>query len=151
MWKLKLLMRRLAGMLYDSFLLAAVLFLATALMLPLNGGEAFQAQQWWYHIYLVAVVFLFIGWFWTHGGQTLGMKVWRLRLQTVDEGPIGWGRAAARFVSAFLSLACFGLGYLWIVVDPQGLAWHDRVSGTRMRLEARDRAASRDGVSSGVD
>lgn len=135
MWKFKLLMRRLAGVLYDSFSLAAVLFLATALALPLNGGEAFQSRDWGYVVYLVLVTFVFMAWFWTHGGQTLGMKVWHLRVLTLDDQPIGWGRAALRFVVALVSLACFGLGYLWILFDPQGLAWHDRLSGTRVRLD----------------
>lgn len=133
MWKIKLLLRRLAGIIYDLFLLAAVLFVATALVLPLNGGRAFAAGQWGYPVYLVLVVFLSVGWFWTHGGQTLGMKAWGLRLSRTDGRPLGWGRAAARFGAALLSGVCFGLGYWWSVLDPEGCAWHDRLSGTRVR------------------
>jgi hypothetical protein len=27
------------------------------------------------------------------------------------------------------------LGYWWIIVDPDGLAWHDRLSGTRIEFD----------------
>lgn len=135
MWKVKLLLRRLAAIVYDAFLLAAVLFLATAVALPLNGGRAFEPGHWRYLGYLGVVAFLFSGWFWTHGGQTLGMKVWGLRLDTTDGTPVTWSRAALRFGSAFLSIACLGFGYWWILLDPQGKAWHDRLSGTRVRLD----------------
>jgi uncharacterized RDD family membrane protein YckC len=135
MWKLKLLLRRLAGLVYDLLLLVAVLFIATALILPLNGGQAFGSGQWAYPVYLGFVTFGFVGWFWTHGGQTLGMKAWRLRLLTVDGMAVGWGRAALRFGSALLSVACLGLGYWWMIVDPDGLAWHDRLSGTRIEFD----------------
>jgi uncharacterized RDD family membrane protein YckC len=125
----------LAAIVYDAFLLAAVLFLATAAALPLNGGRAFQPGHWGYAGYLGVVAFLFSGWFWTHGGQTLGMKVWGLRLDTTDGSPVAWSRAALRFGSAVLSVACLGFGYWWILFDPDGLAWHDRLSGTRVRLD----------------
>ena len=34
--------------------------------------------------------------------------------------------------AAWLSLLALGLGYLWVWIDPQGLSWHDRLSGTRL-------------------
>jgi uncharacterized RDD family membrane protein YckC len=137
--RLKLLLRRLAGLLYDAMLAVALMFLATALILPLNGGQAFQTGHWGYAAYLAVVTFLFVGWFWTHGGQTLGMKAWHLKLQGADGGPVGWGAAAVRFAAALVSLGVFGAGYAWILVDPQGVAWHGRLSRTRMRLESRSR------------
>ena len=137
MWKLKLLLRRLAGFAYDLCLLAAVLFSATAAVLPLNGGRAFETGQWVYPAYLGMVVFVFVGWFWTHGGQTLGMRAWRLRLVTADGQAVGWGHVAARFAAACFSIASFGLGYWWILFDAEGLAWHDRLSRTRVQFDGR--------------
>ena len=37
-----------------------------------------------------------------------------------------------RFLAAIVSAACLGFGYLWILVDRDGRAWHDRWSGTRV-------------------
>jgi len=125
-------LRRLGAACYDALLLLAVWFFATALLLPLNGGEAFRSGQWWFPLYLLAISFLFYGWFWTHGGQTLGLKAWRLKLCSSSGRAIGWKQAAIRFCAAALSWACFGLGFMWCLFDPEALAWHDRLSGTRL-------------------
>ncbi|MFO1432341.1 MAG: RDD family protein [Candidatus Competibacteraceae bacterium] len=102
LWKAGLL-RRLAAISYDSLLLLAVLFIATVLVLPLNGGVAIRHNPF-FSSYLFVVCFLFYGWFWTHGGQTLGMRAWKLRLQRRDGGVVTWWQALARFLLACLWL-----------------------------------------------
>ena len=97
------LLRRLAAIGYDSLLLLAVLFIATVLVLPLNGGGAIRHNPF-FSSYIFLVCFLFYGWFWTHGGQTLGMRAWKLRLQRDDGGGITWWQALARFLLASLWL-----------------------------------------------
>ncbi|MGZ8218134.1 RDD family protein [Methylomagnum sp.] len=126
------LLRRLAAMLYDALLLAGVLFAATLVILPLRGGEAFRAHDPIFSVYLLGVAFLFLGWFWTHGGQTLGMRAWRIRLQSSDGGPASWRQATVRYLFALISGACLGLGFLWIALDPHKRGWHDLASGTRI-------------------
>jgi uncharacterized RDD family membrane protein YckC len=90
--------------------------------------------------YLVSTCLLFFIWFWTHGGQTLGMRAWRLKVVGVDGGPIGWRAAVVRCFGAILSWSALGLGYLWILVDREKLAWHDRMSATRLSLIPKRRA-----------
>ena len=117
-------------MVYDGLLLAAVLFAATAVLLPFTGGEAIRSGQVWYTVYLAAVSFGYFGWFWTHGGQTLGMRTWNLRLVSASKHGASWRQALARFTGACLSWLAFGAGFLWILVDPERKAWHDRLSKT---------------------
>jgi uncharacterized RDD family membrane protein YckC len=127
--------RRLAAVAYDLLLLAAVLFVATLIVLMLRGGREIPPGSLWlmlYRLYLLLVAFLFFGWFWTHGGQTLGMRAWRLRLVTLEGGVVGWQRALLRFVAAWLSAVPFGLGFAWSAIDPEGRAWHDLLSRTRI-------------------
>ncbi len=132
--------RRLAALVYDACLLLAILFIATACVVALRGGEALPSGQWLYSVYLLAITFFFFGWFWTHGGQTLGMKAWNIRVCTQDGGDPSWSRSGLRWLAACLSVGSLGLGYLWVLIDPAGLAWHDRLSGTRVvRIERRDR------------
>jgi uncharacterized RDD family membrane protein YckC len=131
------LLRRLGALLYDSLLLAAVLMIATALFLPLTGGEAITSTRnpllvWVYRGVLAGLVVLFYGSFWTRRGQTLGMISWRLRLEREDGGALTWGDTLRRLAAAVLSLLPAGLGWLWIAVDPGKRAWHDRLSRTRM-------------------
>jgi len=121
------LFRRLMAMIYDVFLLLSALMLATALALVVTRGEL-DYHHPLFRTYLFLTCFMFYAWFWTHGGQTLGMRAWRLRVQRLDGRPITLWQALLRFLSAIPSWAVFGLGYLWILVDKNHMAVHDRIS-----------------------
>jgi uncharacterized RDD family membrane protein YckC len=74
--------------------------------------------------WVVAWVVGFFLWFWKNGGQTIGMRAWRLRMFAMDEKPVGYGRLLLRMLSAFL-----GLGTLFVLIDFKNkLALQDRVS-----------------------
>jgi len=81
---------------------------------------------------LLLVSFLFFGWFWMRGGQTLGMRAWRLKVIADTGSAVTWSQALRRFVAAGLSWAALGLGYWWAMVDREKRAWHDTLSGTRV-------------------
>jgi uncharacterized RDD family membrane protein YckC len=130
--------RRLAATFYDLLLLIAVLFVATAILLPLNAGEAFTSQQFFFPVYLLLVSFLFYAWFWTHGGQTLGLRAWKIRVLTFDMKPISWKQALLRFIAAILSWGFFGLGFLWILIDKNQRSWHDHLSKTALFFTTPD-------------
>lgn len=127
--------RCLAIILYDFLLLLALLFLATAVVLPFNSGEAFHSTQFFFPIYLLLVSFIFYGYFWTHGGQTLGMKTWKIKIQTFNQQPMTWKHAFNRFFMAIISWAFFGLGFFWQLIDAQKYTWHDRFSKTTLYFE----------------
>jgi len=124
------LFRRLAALFYDTLLLLGLWFIAVAVVLPLNHGQAFAPHNPLLTTYLLFVAFFFYGWFWMHGGQTLGMRAWKLQLRNLRPGPMSWWQILLRFLSAVPSGLLFGLGYLWILVDRRRLSWHDRLSET---------------------
>ncbi|MCG7996111.1 MAG: RDD family protein [Candidatus Thiodiazotropha taylori] len=128
------LMRRLGAIFYDSLLLTALVFVATAaITLPFGNptGNWFLVFQ----IFLFEIIpLVFFCWFWIRGGQTLGMRAWRLKLVTMEGSPVDWKLALKRHFAAILSLLVFGLGFLWVVFDRDNMAWHDRLSGTRLIL-----------------
>ncbi|MCK5120905.1 MAG: RDD family protein [Methylococcales bacterium] len=124
--------RHLAIIIYDALLLLAVLFLATAIALPFNNGEAFTNTEYLFPLYLLTISFLFYGWFWTHGGQTLGMKTWKVRIQTLDNQPLTWTDALKRFLLAIISWGLIGLGFLWKLIDKKNYTWHDHLSKTTL-------------------
>lgn len=121
--------KRLAALFYDSLLLIALLMLATALAFWLKGGVV-PAQSLFFRLYLLLVAGLFFVGFWAAHGQTLGMQTWRLRVQRRDGQPLGWWQALWRFVLAVPSVGLFGIGLLWILIDRERLALHDRFSDT---------------------
>ncbi len=124
--------RRFVVVFYDALLLLAILFFATAAALPFNEGEAFTNSNILYPGYLLGISFLYFGWFWTHGGQTPGLKTWKLRVLDSDQRPITWKQAFFRFIFGFFSWALLGVGFLWIMIDKKKLSWHDRLSKTRL-------------------
>jgi uncharacterized RDD family membrane protein YckC len=129
----------MAAILYDALLLLAVLFLATALLLPFNSGQAFTSNQIFFPVYLLAVSFAFYGWFWTHGGQTLGLRAWKIKVLTVDKKPLSWQHALLRFCAALLSWLVVGCGFLWLMVDKNKRSWHDHLSKTALFMSPPDK------------
>lgn len=122
------LLRRLGALFYDALLTLAVLLLATALAVAVTQNNV-DPSGLWFRLYLVGVVFVFYGWFWTHGGQTLGMRAWKIRLERLDGTAIGWGQALARFLAGVLTA---GVGHLWLLFDGEGRSLYDRITATRM-------------------
>lgn len=130
-------LRRFGAMLYDLVVVAALLFILTALFLPFTGGEAITPDrsrivERIYQVSLLLGVVLFFCVFWTWRGQTVGMLAWRLRVERSDGTFLTWRDALVRLAGAWLSFAALGLGYFWIWIDRDRLAWHDRLSGTRV-------------------
>jgi len=124
--------RHLATMFYDLFLLITILLLAGLIAVALNGGSAIGAGNPFFFIYLLAVSFLFYGWFWTHGGQTLGMRSWKITLINYDNSDITWHQAFIRFSVALLSWLPLGLGFWWQYLGKDQLSWPDLMSNTRL-------------------
>lgn len=124
------LMRRLASCLYDGLVLIAVLMVAAAVWVAIARAAA-PPGDWPFRIYLLTIAALFFVLFWTRG-ETLGMRAWKLRVEGPDGRPPDWRRALLRFFCAMLSCAALGLGFFWVLVDRDRLAWHDRLSATRL-------------------
>jgi uncharacterized RDD family membrane protein YckC len=121
------LFRRLAAMFYDCLLLIAILMGVTGAVLAAHGGPI-DSHHFLFRGLLTLVVFIYFGGFWVHGGQTLGLRTWRLQVQRLDGGPISWPQALLRFAAAIPSVLLGGAGLLWILADRHNMAWHDRLS-----------------------
>lgn len=132
------LFRRLFAIFYDSFLLLAILFVVSAIATTLNNGKAVEPGDKLYPIFVIlvfALSYLYFAWFWVHGGQSLGMKTWRIQLKNCnpesnDNEQINWRIATIRFFSAIVSWGFFGLGYLNALFDKKNRCWHDLSSKT---------------------
>lgn len=133
------LFRRLGAMLYDTLLsisvVATVMAVISAICMMLigngyiditgyNSPADYVASQGWFRLLMLYVWGLFFIGFWVKGGQTLGMRAWRLRVQNEDGSLIHVRQAIVR---ACFSL--FGLGNLMLLVMPrQKLALQDRLA-----------------------
>lgn len=122
-------------MVYDSILLLAIIMIcfAPVPLLPETFRDSL-AGRLLLQSYIVLILFVFFGWFWTHNGQTLGMRAWRIKVVTHDDKRLSWALAAKRFILAMISSAAFGAGYLLCLVHPKNMTFHDLYSGTKLVL-----------------
>jgi uncharacterized RDD family membrane protein YckC len=129
--------RRLAALLYDSVLLAALLVAFTSGAVFLNHGVAVEPKTAgaWVYVYDAGLISVIAGYYllnWTRSGQTLGMRAWHLRAVTDSGKPLPLKAAVLRFFFGILAWAPAALGVLWLYVDPEHAALHDRLSKTRV-------------------
>lgn len=129
--------RRFAALIYDSFLLLALLMIFTYAILPFTHGQAVlpDTHGGWEYVYRMGLLCVIGGYYiinWTRSGQTLGMRAWRLRVVSWEGKPVKTPAAALRFVCGALAWPPAGLGVLWLYVDREHAAIHDRLSKTRV-------------------
>lgn len=145
--------RRLLAMLYDGFLLLAILFCVTAvytmIVIALSGNgidsQASNVQTgdvltnlepvdlgWPYYPLMILTYIGFYLYFWKKTGQTLGMQAWKIKLISKEEKALSTQQLVIRLAGSFLSLGLFGLGYLTLLVNRDAGTWHDRISKTRV-------------------
>ena len=146
------LLRRLAAMLYDWLVLAALWMLAMALGLALvallnrvgvislsgyaDHADYIAQHKIWFQLYSVVLFAWFYLYFWCKGGQTLGMRTWKLLLVQQNGSRITFKQAIIRAVSSL-----FGLGNLWLWLRwGKGLALQDQISATQVVLLTKEQS-----------
>lgn len=125
--------RRLASMVYDALLLIGVSFFG--FMVPnivLGVVFEYMLPQGFLLLNLVGVIAVYFLWFWSRRRQTLAMRTWKIELRSADGGAPGVDQMLLRFMLAWPSLFCLGVGILWALVDRDRQFLHDRLSGTRL-------------------
>ncbi|MBS0570575.1 MAG: RDD family protein [Proteobacteria bacterium] len=130
---------RLAAAAYDLLPLIGLWFVAAVLALAVTGGKLdthTPAGKLLVRGFVLALSAAYFVVSWSRGGQTLGMRAWRLRLVDTDGQRVRGSRSGLRFIVALVSLAAFGAGFWWALVDAQGRTWHDLAARTRvLRLQ----------------
>lgn len=133
---------RLLAMVYDLLPTVALWFLAsgvfTAAYTFLGHHDTreniapFSALQWLLWLCCWLITGLYATTSWKRGGQTLGMRPWRIRVQALDGAATSSQALWTRYAVATISLLAAGLGFWWAWLDRERLTWHDRASGTRV-------------------
>lgn len=132
--------RKFAALVYDYLVLAAISmgYGALALMVQVHLLNKSFAEGELGNLGPVGflgwalVIFFFYSYFWQRGGQTLGMRAWRLKILTKNNEKPHWGHCLIRAIVAPIGLICGLLGYLWQLVDADKLTLHDRLSNTKI-------------------
>ncbi len=139
--------RKFAALVYDYLVLAAVSmgYGALALMVQIklfhksfDEGELGNLGPAGFFGWAL-IIFLFYSYFWQRGGQTLGMRAWRLKILTKENTKPNWQHCLIRAIIAPISLFCGLLGYFWQLMDSENLTLHDRFSSTKIVLLSKDK------------
>jgi uncharacterized RDD family membrane protein YckC len=124
---------RVFALAYDLLALLGLWFLAGVLALALTGGTL-DPHRLAHRIFVQALVTILCSAYfiisWMRGGQTLGMRAWRLRVMRDDGRALAWRQALPRLVVGCISLAALGAGFWWALFDARHLTWHDRAART---------------------
>lgn len=119
--------RRVAAFLYDCLLLIAIFFVVTSIALTVTNGEAIQHYS--YKLLLLVVAWIFFAWFWINGGQTLGMRAWRIKLVNNTHEKIDLQATLTRFVTGLFT---FGFTLLFALLRKDKRCLHDLLSRTHV-------------------
>ena len=119
-----------ASFIYESLVVIAISLAATAIFIFFLG----DATQGYKRYVLLGFLWLVLGtyfvWCWRRSGQTLAMQTWRLKLKLQVHQ--GYSTLIARYALATLSLAFFGLGFLWVLINPKHQYLHDQLLAIRI-------------------
>lgn len=108
--------RRAAALLVDAAACALIV------MVVVHSFRLYWVVWWLYNMVLLKSL----------AGATLGKRLLGLRVVSADGAPLDKRQRMARSATSVLSGAAFFLGYLWALWEPQGLTWHDLLTGTRV-------------------
>ena len=146
--------RRLACFVYEGVLLFGVVMIAGYLYSSLTQQRHALEGRTGLQAFMLVVLAIYFVWFWSHGGQTVAMKAWHIRLVTADGQPVSQPRALVRYLLSWIWFLP-ALGAAWLaglrggevfvvmtvgVLGYAALAWlhpqrqylHDAVCGTRL-------------------
>jgi uncharacterized RDD family membrane protein YckC len=109
--------RRFAAWLIDLIIVGVI----QAILTPIgNGGRILST--------LVSLAYV-IGFFGAPRGQTPGYMLLGIRVTSIDgTGPIGYGRAAIRWLVSIPSGILLGIGFFWMIWDREKQTWYDKAS-----------------------
>ncbi|MEW6165191.1 MAG: RDD family protein [Pseudomonadota bacterium] len=125
--------RRFASMLYESLLLLGVLsvtFMLPHLALGMALGIVLPGALLAAHVVLVLGAYFI--WYWRHGGQTLAMQTWKLKIVAIDGTPPRRRQLLLRYLVGWFGILFYGAGLLWAFADRDRQFLHDRLAGTRI-------------------
>ena len=109
--------RRLLAAFLDAVVVSLTLGLLHRVWPGLGGVFPF-----WLAVYCISL--------WATKGATIGGIICGLKVVRLDDRPVTWSVAGVRGLSAFLSLAIAGLGFIWVAFDDDKQSWHDKIAGT---------------------
>lgn len=124
--------RRLLCMLYEGLVIFSIVLIGFLMpQIVLNAfGLVMGGRLLLLHILLLLMAYFV--WCWLNGGQTLPMKTWKMRVANQDGRPLRPIQAILRYLAAWPSILCGGIGIFWALFDKDKQFLHDRIAGSKI-------------------
>ena len=113
----------------DSLILILLGTVIITLRAELNHPEYWQKTEL---IRMLLRSLYFVVMWVNFNGQTIGKKVFGIKIVTVDGKPLGYGKAILRAIGYEISALPLFLGLLWVAWDKDKRGWHDKIAGTKV-------------------
>ncbi len=127
-------MRRMGSVLYEILAVVALWMLASAIITALFGNANAGHARLLLQLLAIAIISAYFIWCWSHGGQTLAMRTWRIRVTDENGFPLSAASALRRYLLACVGVGLAGIGLWWALLDRDGEFLHDRLGRTRLIL-----------------
>jgi len=81
-------------------------------------------------IFILLIFLAYMIGFKVYGGATPGYRILGMRIISINGAEVTVKQVLVRLLSSAFSGLAFGLGFIWIAVDENKQAWHDKAAGT---------------------
>jgi uncharacterized RDD family membrane protein YckC len=117
---------RTIAFIIDSIILAII----GSLIRSLSGADPADATGGGGIQTLIGVVYYTVLWSNIGGGQTVGMRIFNLKVVKTDGTPVPLLTAFIRYIGLIISFVVLFIGVIWVAFDGNKQGWHDKIAGT---------------------
>ncbi len=128
--------KHFAAFVYDIFPLVGVFIVTSLIVMLLRGGAIVEPGNVWFSLLLLFEVVFYYVYSWKKGGQTLGMRAWKMKIipHNKNQKNLSWKQSILRFIVGFISTFCLGLGLIWKILSNSKSSWMDLVSHSEVMI-----------------
>lgn len=122
--------KHFAAFIYDIFPIFGILVVTSGITLVFRQGNDVQPYTWWFILLVYLEISIYYIYFWKVGGQTIGMKAWKLKIipKNNNQTSLTWPQSILRFFVGVFSTLLAGLGIFWKTFSKENLTWMDIIS-----------------------
>ncbi len=127
--------KHFAAFLYDIFPLLGVFLITSLIVLVIRGGTPVERFSPWFTTLLILELASYYIYSWKVGGQTLGMRAWKMKIfpKNPNQKTLTWSQATLRFIVGVTSTALLGIGLFWKLLSKNHESWMDIASNSETK------------------
>jgi len=125
--------KHFSAFLYDIFPILGVFLLTSLAILLIRNGIELERFTPWFMILLFSELAFYYIYSWKKGGQTIGMKAWKIKIvpNQKNQMSLSWNQALTRFLTGMLSTVLIGGGLFWKLFNKTNQSWMDLASDSQ--------------------